>query len=137
MLALMTAVVMIAAGVAGLGFVADLLSKPTMIGYMNGLALTILVGQLPKLFGFSVDGEGLIGEFVGFLQGLAQGDVVPAAAAVGLGGIVVILVLQRWLPKVPGVLVMVVLAIVVSAVLRAGRARRQPGRGAARRASRR
>ena len=120
MLAIMTAVVMIAAGIAGLGFVADLLSKPTMIGYMNGLALTIIVGQLPKLFGFSVDGDGLIGEFVGFLQGLAQGDVVPAAAAVGLGGIAVILVLQRWLPKVPSVLVMVVLAIVVSAVFQLG-----------------
>src|SRR3954463_12473347 len=62
MLALMTAVVMITAGVTGLGFVADLLSKPTMIGYMNGLAVTILVGQLPKLFGFSVDGDGLIAE---------------------------------------------------------------------------
>jgi high affinity sulfate transporter 1 len=120
MLALMTAVIMIAAGVAGLGFVADLLSKPTMIGYMNGLALTILIGQLPKLFGFSVDADGLIGEFVGFLGGLAQGDVVPAAAAVGLGGIVVILALQRWWPKVPGVLVMVVLAIVVSVVFRLG-----------------
>jgi high affinity sulfate transporter 1 len=120
MLALMTAVIMIAAGVAGLGFVADLLSKPTMIGYMNGLALTILVGQLPKLFGFSVDSEGLIGEFVGFLRGLTQGEIVPAAAAVGIGGIVVILVLQRWLPKVPSVLVMVVLAIVVSAVFALG-----------------
>src|SRR5215212_6987002 len=118
MLALMTAVVMIVAGVAGLGFVADLLSKPTMIGYMNGLAVTILVGQLPKLFGFSVEGDGLIGEFVGFLQGLARGDVVPAAAAVGLGGIVVILVLQRWWPKIPAVLVMVVLAIAVSALFR-------------------
>src|SRR3954462_1408825 len=120
MLALMTAVVMIAAGALGLGFVADLLSKPTMIGYMNGLALTIVVGQLPKLFGFSVDGEGLIGEFAGFVQGLAHGDVVPAAAAVGLGGIVVILVLQRWWPKVPAVLVMVVLAIVVSTAFRLG-----------------
>jgi len=120
MLALMTAVVMIVAGVTGLGFVADLLSKPTMIGYMNGLAVTILVGQLPKLFGFSVDGNGLIAEFVGFVQGLARGEVVPAAAAVGLGGIVVILVLQRWWPKIPAVLVMVVLAIVVSAVLQLG-----------------
>jgi len=101
MLALMTAVVMIVAGVTGLGFVADLLSKPTMIGYMNGLAVTILVGQLPKLFGFSVDGNGLIAEFVGFVQGLARGEVVPAAAAVGLGGIVVILVLQRWWPRSP------------------------------------
>src|SRR5829696_6946300 len=120
MLALMTAVVMIAAGALGLGFVADLLSKPTMIGYMNGLALTIVVGQLPKLLGFSVDGDGLIGEFAGFLQGLTHGEVVPAAAAVGLGGLVVILVLQRWWVKVPAVLVMVVLAIVVSSVLRLG-----------------
>jgi len=118
MLALLTAVVMLAAGALGLGFVADLLSKPTMIGYMNGLALTIVVGQLPKLFGFSVDAEGLIGEVVGFARGLADGDVVPAAAAVGVGGIIVILVLQHWWAKVPAVLVMVVLAIVVSAVFR-------------------
>ena len=48
------------AGVFKLGFVADLMSKPTQIGYMNGLALTILIGQLPKLFGFSVDADDLI-----------------------------------------------------------------------------
>ena len=60
LLALMVGAIMIAASVARLGFVADLLSKPTQIGYMNGLALTILIGQLPKLFGFSVDADGLI-----------------------------------------------------------------------------
>ncbi|WP_116450404.1 SulP family inorganic anion transporter [Blastococcus litoris] len=116
MLALMVAVVMIAAGFAGLGFVADLLSKPTMIGYMNGLALTILVGQLPKLLGFSVDADGLLGEIGGFASGVAGGEVVPAAAAVGIGGVVVIRALQRWLPKVPAVLVMVVLAIAATTV---------------------
>src|SRR3954449_5080071 len=115
-LALLVGVIMVAAGWAGLGFVADLLSKPTMIGYLNGLALTIIVGQLPKLFGFSVDADGLVGEVVGFVQGLADGDAVPAAAAVGIGGIVVVLVLQRWWAKVPAVLVMVVLAIGVSAL---------------------
>ncbi|MFE5814455.1 SulP family inorganic anion transporter [Streptomyces sp. NPDC056479] len=111
MLALMVAVVMILASVARLGFIADLLSKPTTIGYMNGLALTILIGQLPKLLGFDVDADSLIGECAGLVEKLADGAVVPSAAAVGIGGIVVILLLQRSLPKVPAVLVMVLLAI--------------------------
>jgi high affinity sulfate transporter 1 len=116
LLALMVAAIMILAAVAKLGFIADLISKPTMIGYMNGLALTILVGQLPKLFGFKVKGDGLIAEFTGFLQGLAKGEAVVAAAAVGITGIVLILVLQRWLPKIPAVLIMVVLAIAATTV---------------------
>jgi MFS superfamily sulfate permease-like transporter len=87
-----------------------------MIGYMNGLALTILVGQLPKLFGFKVEADGFIGEVTGFVKGLANGEAVAAAATVGIAGIVVILVLQRWLPKVPAVLVMVVLAIASTTV---------------------
>ncbi|MFD7709637.1 SulP family inorganic anion transporter [Streptomyces sp. NPDC059786] len=111
MLSLMVGAITVLAGVARLGFVADLISKPTMIGYMNGLALTILVGQLPKLFGFKVEAEGLLAEFGDFVGGLADGRAVPAAVAVGGSGIVLILVLQRWLPKVPAVLVMVVLAI--------------------------
>jgi high affinity sulfate transporter 1 len=116
MLAIMVAVIMIVAAVAKLGFIATLLSKPTMIGYMNGLALTILVGQLPKLFGFKVNSEDLIGDITGFVKGLANGEAVAAAAAVGIAGIVVILVLQRWLPKVPAVLIMVVLAIAATSV---------------------
>ena len=116
MLAIMVAAIMILAAVAKLGFIADLISKPTMIGYMNGLALTILVGQLPKLFGFKVSAESLIGELTGFVRGLADGKAVPAAAAVGTAGIVLIMVLQRWLPKVPAVLIMVVLAIAATSV---------------------
>jgi high affinity sulfate transporter 1 len=116
MLALMVGAIMVLASVAKLGFIADLISKPTMIGYINGLALTILVGQLPKLFGFKVEADGFIGEVVGFVKGLANGEAVAAAAAVGIAGIVVILVLQRWLPKVPAVLIMVVLAIASTTV---------------------
>ena len=116
MLALIVGAIMVLASVAKLGFIADLISKPTMIGYMNGLALTILVGQLPKLFGFKVEADGFIGEVAGFVKGLANGEAVAAAAAVGIAGIVVILVLQRWLPKVPAVLVMVVLAIASTTV---------------------
>src|SRR4051795_546228 len=110
-LAVMVAVVMIVAGLTGLGFVADLLSKPTMIGYMNGLAVTIVVGQLPKLFGFGVDASGLLAEAAAFVRGLADGKAVPAAAALGIAGVALVLALQRWLPKVPSVLVLVVLSI--------------------------
>jgi MFS superfamily sulfate permease-like transporter len=85
-LALMVAAIMVIASVAGLGFIADLLSRPTMVGYMNGLALTILIGQLPKLLGFSVDADGLLGEAAGLVEGLADGDAVPAAAAVASAG---------------------------------------------------
>jgi high affinity sulfate transporter 1 len=116
LLAIMVAAIMILGAVAKLGFIADLISKPTMIGYMNGLALTILVGQLPKLFGFKVSAESLIHEITGFVKGLAHGDAVAAAAVVGIAGIVLILVLQRWLPKVPAVLIMVVLAIAATSV---------------------
>ena len=116
MLSLMVAAIMLFAVVAKVGFIADLLSKPTMIGYMNGLAVTILVGQLPKLFGFKVSAEGLLGELAGFVKGLANGEAVAAAAAVGIAGIALIVVLQRWLPKVPAVLLMVVLAIAATSV---------------------
>jgi high affinity sulfate transporter 1 len=120
MLALMVGTIMAVAGIAKLGFIADLLSKPTQIGYMNGLAVTILVSQLPKLCGFSVDGSGLIAEATGFLKGLAAGDAVPAAVGIGLFTLAVILVLQRWLPKVPAVLLAVVLAIAATWLLDLG-----------------
>ncbi|NUS05449.1 MAG: SulP family inorganic anion transporter, partial [Nonomuraea sp.] len=120
MLSLMVGAVTVLAGVCKLGFIADLISKPTMIGYMNGLALTILIGQLPKLFGFKTDADGLIDEMRAFVRGVADGKTVGAAVAVGLGGIVLILVLQRRLPKVPAVLVMVVLAIAATSAFDLG-----------------
>ena len=116
MLAIIVAAIMIVAAVARLGFIADLISKPTMIGYINGLALTILIGQLPKLLGFKVDADNFLGEVAGVVKGLAHGQTVPAAAAVGIAGIVLILLLQRWLPKVPAVLIMVVAAIAATTV---------------------
>jgi high affinity sulfate transporter 1 len=114
-LALMTGAIMTVAGLGGLGFVADLISKPTMIGYMNGLALTILIGQVPKLCGFSVDADGLGGDVVGVVRGVLNGAVVPAALGIGGTGLLVILVLHRALPRVPAVLVVVVLSIAAGA----------------------
>src|SRR6478736_2812332 len=110
-LALMVGAITVLAGIFKLGFVASLLSKPTQIGYMNGLAVTIVIGQLPKLFGFSVDGDGLIDETAEFVRGVADGKTVPMALLIGVLSLALILVFQRLLPRVPGVLVAVVLAI--------------------------
>ena len=120
MLALIVGAIMITAGIARLGFVADLLSKPTRIGYMNGLALTILVGQLPKLFGFSVDANGLINEARAFVDGLSSGDAVGAAVAIGLVSLALILAIGHWFPRIPGVLVAVIAAIAVASVFSLG-----------------
>ena len=102
-------------GVGRLGFVADLLSSEVQVGYMNGLAITIVVGQLPKLFGFSTDADG----FVTRSGPSSTTSTRPngAALAVGLGVLVVLLVLPRLTRRVPAVLVAVVGATVVSAVL--------------------
>jgi len=120
MLALLTGAFMVLASVAKLGFVADLLSRPTMLGYMNGLALTILVGQLPKLLGFSVDSDDFIGDVVGFVEGVANGEIVVAAAVIGCGSLLLIVILGHFLPKIPAVLIAVVAAIVATAVFDLG-----------------
>ena len=84
-LAIMAGVLCLGAAVARLGFVTDLLSRPIRVGYMNGIALTILVSQLPKLLGFSVDANDVVGGLVGLVRGIADGEVVPLALAIGLG----------------------------------------------------
>lgn len=117
MLALLVGAFAIVLGLAKLGFIADLLSKPTQIGYMNGLALTILVGQLPKLFGFSVDSDDFIGDVTGFVKGVVNGETVTAALAIGLFSLALIFLCTRFLPKVPGVLLAVVASIVVATVI--------------------
>ena len=115
-LALMVGAITLLAGVFRLGFIADLLSRPTQIGYMNGLALTIVVGQLPKLCGFSIDADGLIQEATEWVSGIVAGQTVPAALAIGLGSLTLILLFERLLPRIPGVLVAVVLSIIAVSV---------------------
>ncbi|MEQ6899694.1 sulfate permease [Nocardioides sp. YIM 152588] len=119
-LALMVGAITVLAGLFKLGFVADLLSRPTQVGYMNGLAITILIGQLPKLFGFSVDGDNLLSEITGFIRAVAEGETVAPALAIGTGCLVLILVLQRLWPVFPGVLGAVVLAIAAVAAFDLG-----------------
>jgi MFS superfamily sulfate permease-like transporter len=112
MLALMVGLVNAGAGIAKLGFVADLLSKPVRVGYLAGLAITIFIGQLPKLFGFSIDADGLWQEITVFLRNLDQTN--PWALGVGLLCLIIILGLRKWRPAAPGILIAVVTAIAIT-----------------------
>lgn len=100
-----------------LGFVTDLLSKPIRIGYLNGVALFVIVGQLPALFGFSVSADTFFGDVRGLIDGLADGRADPTAASIGLASIAVILGLRLARSKVPGVLVAVIGSMLLVAVL--------------------
>jgi high affinity sulfate transporter 1 len=107
--ALMTGGLLVLAGLFHLGYLTDLLSLPIRYGYLNGIALTVIVSQLPKVFGFSTDSQGLLDEFADFVRGVADGETVPAALAIGVASIVVVVVGRRWSPRIPWVLVAVVL----------------------------
>jgi len=114
MMAVLVGVILIGLGVGKLGFVADLLSKEVQVGYMNGLAITIIVGQMPKLFGFSTDADGFIEEVQTFFTGLDERN--STALVVGIGTLAVLLLLPRVSRAIPAVLVAVVGATVVTAL---------------------
>ncbi|MBS1836738.1 MAG: SulP family inorganic anion transporter [Actinobacteria bacterium] len=115
MLAVLVGLIEIGLGVAKLGFVADLLSSEVRVGYMNGLAVTIVVGQLPKLFGFSTDADGFVAELKAFWNGLDQTN--RTTLITGLAVLLVLLVLPRITTRIPAVLVAIVGVTVVSALL--------------------
>jgi high affinity sulfate transporter 1 len=95
------------AGFAHLGFVTDLLSMPIRVGYLNGIALTLFIGQLPKLFGFTATGENLPGQLAGFWQGVEAGKVNTGALVLGLAALVTIVLMARLAPRFPGILLAV------------------------------
>jgi high affinity sulfate transporter 1 len=115
MLALLVGAIEIGLGIARLGFVADLLSQEVQIGYMNGLAITIVVGQLPKLFGFSTEAEGFIDELRAFVHGLDKTN--GTTLVLGLATLAVLLLLPLATKRIPAVLVAVVGATVAVGVL--------------------
>src|SRR3954464_14670921 len=116
MMAVVTGLVCILIGLLRIGFVTELLSKPIRYGYMNGIALTVLVTQLPKLFGFSIDGGGLLHNMMRISQGLFGGKVNWTAFAIGAGTLAVIFLLKPY-KRIPGVLLAVIAATVVVGVM--------------------
>jgi high affinity sulfate transporter 1 len=115
MLAILVGALMLAGGLARFGFVTELLSMPVRLGYLMGIAVTVIVAQLPKLFGFSVDAESLIPALRDFFAGLEETNAT--ALAIGLGSIAVIIGARRVAPRFPGVFLAVVAATIAAAAL--------------------
>ena len=119
MMAIVSGTVCILAGVARLGFITELLSKPIRYGYMNGIALTVLISQLPKLFGFSIESEGPLRSLWAIVSAILGGQINWVAFAIGLATLIVILLLRNN-KRVPGLLIAVVGATLVVGVLDLG-----------------
>jgi len=116
MMAVVSGVACILAGAARLGFVTELLSKPIRYGYMNGIALTVLISQLPKLLGFSIESHGPIRDLWAIATSVLGGRVNWTALAVGAGALAVILLLKSS-KRVPGVLIAVIGATAIVGAL--------------------
>ena len=116
LLAIMVGLILAFGGILRLGFVTDLLSKPIRVGYLNALALLVILSQLPAFFGFSITAKSPFGDAIAIVSGVTGGRVNPTALLFGLGSLAVILVLSWRTRRVPGVLVAVVLATAVTAL---------------------
>jgi high affinity sulfate transporter 1 len=114
-LAIATGVVFLVAGLARLGWIANFMSKAIMDGFITGMSIQIIVGQLGKLFGVQVaDGN----TFQKLWSAVSQiGDWNWTATAIGVGGLLLIFALQRFIPKLPAALTAVVLSSVIVAVV--------------------
>jgi high affinity sulfate transporter 1 len=119
MMAIISGTVCILAGFARLGFVTELLSKPIRYGYMNGIALTVLISQLPKLFGFSIESKGPLRSLWEIASAMLEGRTNRVAFGIGLGTLMVILLLQDY-KRLPGILIAVVGATTIVGTLDLG-----------------
>jgi high affinity sulfate transporter 1 len=109
-LAVLTGAVCVGASAARLGVVADFVSAPVRYGYVNGIAFTVIAGQLPRLCGFSVPAGGVVPELAEFARGLAAGRTVVPALLVGTLTLTLVLACRALLPRVPGALIAIVLS---------------------------
>src|SRR5690606_36922021 len=106
-------------GLLRLGFVTELLSKPIRYGYMNGIALTVLISQLPKLFGFSIEDGGPLLDLWAIGVAIGEGRTNWTTFLLGAGTLPIILLLEGH-KRIPGILVAVITATLVVGALDLG-----------------
>ncbi len=116
MLAIMVGGLCLLAGILKLGFITELLSTPIRYGYLNGIALTVLAGQLPKLCGIDAAGKNLLQEVWLFLKAILQGQASLATTAVGVGCLILIALINRYFPRWPAILIAMLAATAVVSI---------------------
>jgi SulP family sulfate permease len=114
-LALMVGAALVVAGLLRLGFLSQFLAKPVVTGFVVGLAITIIIGQLPKLFGVPGGGDDPFEEAANLVAQLP--DANAWTLAVGVTALAIMGVLRRVAPRIPGALVVLVLGIVATPLL--------------------
>jgi high affinity sulfate transporter 1 len=95
----------LAAGWLRAGVITELLSKPVRVGYLNGIAVVVLISQLPKALGFGVEATNTVGTLVDTIEAVGRGATNPVAFALAAGSVVVIVGLRRFTPAIPGVVI--------------------------------
>jgi high affinity sulfate transporter 1 len=111
LLTLFTGLICIVAGIARLGFIANFLSRPILIGYLNGIAVSIIVGQLGKLMGVQVPSAGVFRTTWNLFKQASQ--LHAATLVLGLTILVGLLLIKRFAPRIPGPVIAAVAAIAV------------------------
>ena len=115
MLTLMTGILYVIAGISRLGFIANFLSQPILTGYLNGIALIIIAGQLQKLFGYAGEAEEFFPKLTEFIDKLDTSHL--PTLVLGLGLLTVLIILRRIAPRLPAALIVVVVGIAVVVTL--------------------
>lgn len=116
-LALLVGTILLCGGVLRLGFLTDLLSKPIRIGFLNALAVVVIVGRLPLIFGTDADEAGVVAGIVDIVDDVLEDGVDPAEFGIGLAAFVIVLGTRRLAPKAPGTLLAIVAATLAVALL--------------------
>ena len=117
LLAIMVGVILALGGILRLGFVTDLISRPIRVGYLNAVAVLVIISQVPSLLGFSIESQSPRHDVVAIVDGIAAGGIQPLPLAFGAASLAVILGLTWVRSPVPGVLVAVVVATALTAIL--------------------
>lgn len=108
-LTILTGLILLVAGLAKLGAIADFLSTPVLKGFLTGVGLTVAIGQVPKILGTDVDGDGFFEQLIGVFRALPDADI--PTVFLGLAVLALLFALERWAPKAPSALVAVVVSI--------------------------